>query len=59
MGRSEKGTLEWRYPFSEGHLFILNLRAGADGFHLSVDGRHISSFPYSVSIHPSIHPIVM
>jgi hypothetical protein len=54
MGRSEKGTLEWRYPFSEGHLFILNLRAGADGFHLSVDGRHISSFPYAVSIHPIV-----
>jgi hypothetical protein len=46
MGTSGKDNLDWEYPFAEGRLFILNLRAGIEGFHLTVDGRHVSSFPY-------------
>ncbi|KAK9936859.1 hypothetical protein M0R45_013681 [Rubus argutus] len=30
----------------EGRLFILTIRAGVDGFHISVGGRHVTSFPY-------------
>uniref|UniRef100_M4D7G3 Galectin domain-containing protein n=1 Tax=Brassica campestris TaxID=3711 RepID=M4D7G3_BRACM len=29
-----------------GKLFVLTLRAGMEGYHISVDGRHITSFPY-------------
>lgn len=46
MSRSDKETLEWEYPLSEGRLFVLTIRAGLEGFHLTIDGRHISSFPY-------------
>lgn len=38
-----------RYPFKEGKLFSLTLTAGSEGYHVAVDGRHVSSFPY----HPS------
>lgn len=46
VGRSDKETLEWEYPLSEGRQFVLTIRAGVEGFHVTVDGRHISSFPY-------------
>ncbi|EFJ23513.1 beta-1,3-galactosyltransferase-like protein [Selaginella moellendorffii] len=42
----EKGGLDWRYPFAEERLFVLTIRAGWEGYHVSVDGRHITSFPY-------------
>ncbi|KAJ0253249.1 Hydroxyproline O-galactosyltransferase GALT4 [Hirschfeldia incana] len=46
MGRRKKLTHDWSYPFEEGKLFVLTLRAGMEGYHISVDGRHITSFPY-------------
>ncbi|CAF1976701.1 unnamed protein product [Brassica oleracea var. botrytis] len=46
MGRRKKMTHDWPYPFGEGKLFVLTLRAGMEGYHISVDGRHITSFPY-------------
>ncbi|KAJ4889717.1 hypothetical protein Rs2_29465 [Raphanus sativus] len=46
MGRRKKLTHDWAYPFEEGKLFVLTLRAGMEGYHISVDGRHITSFPY-------------
>lgn len=46
IGRKKKVALDWPYPFSEGRLFILTLRAGLEGYHINVDGRHITSFPY-------------
>lgn len=46
VGHSDKETLEWEYPLSEGREFVLTIRAGVEGFHLTIDGRHISSFPY-------------
>ncbi|MBA0630810.1 hypothetical protein Godav_002871 [Gossypium davidsonii] len=46
IGRKKKVTLDWQYPFAEGKLFVLTLRAGLEGYHVSVDGRHITSFPY-------------
>jgi hypothetical protein len=46
MGRKHKITLDWPYPFTEGRLFVLTLTAGLEGYHVSVDGKHVTSFPY-------------
>lgn len=46
IGREQKPEVTWPFPFVEGGLFILTLRAGVDGYHINVGGRHISSFPY-------------
>ncbi|GLU22616.1 hypothetical protein SLE2022_386780 [Rubroshorea leprosula] len=46
IGRKQKPEVTWPFPFAEGRLFILTLRAGVDGFHINVGGRHITSFPY-------------
>lgn len=46
MGRPKKVPLNWPFPFVEDKLFILTLYAGLEGFHVNVDGRHVSSFPY-------------
>ena len=46
MGRPKKVNLNWPFPFAEDKLFILTLYAGLEGFHVNVDGRHVSSFPY-------------
>jgi hydroxyproline O-galactosyltransferase 2/3/4/5/6 len=34
------------YPSVEGQLFVLTLSAGLEGYPVSVDGRHVTSFPY-------------
>lgn len=46
IGREQKPDVVWPFPFIEGKLFILTIRAGLDGYHISVGGRHISSFLY-------------
>ncbi|PSR89625.1 Hydroxyproline O-galactosyltransferase [Actinidia chinensis var. chinensis] len=46
IGERKKETADWPYPFSEGKLFVLTLRAGMEGYHVSVDGRHVASFPH-------------
>lgn len=46
IGRTKKVTFDWPYPFAEGKLFVLTLSAGLEGYHVNVDGRHITSFPY-------------
>lgn len=46
IGRTKKVTIEWPYPFVEGRLFVLTLSAGFEGYHVSVDARHVTSFPY-------------
>ncbi|CAN6549083.1 unnamed protein product [Malus baccata var. baccata] len=46
IGRTKKVTIDWPYPFAEGKLFILTVSAGLEGFHINVDGRHVTSFPY-------------
>ncbi|KAK7362101.1 hypothetical protein VNO77_04201 [Canavalia gladiata] len=45
IGRT-KVTIDWPYPFVEGRLFVLTVSAGLEGYHVSVDGRHVTSFPY-------------
>ncbi|KAG5515895.1 hypothetical protein RHGRI_036813 [Rhododendron griersonianum] len=46
IGRSQKPEVTWPFPFVEGRLFVLSVRAGIDGFHINVGGRHVTSFPY-------------
>ncbi|KAF7838399.1 hydroxyproline O-galactosyltransferase GALT6 [Senna tora] len=46
IGRTRKVTVDWPFPFAEGKLFVLTLRAGLEGYHVSVDGRHVTSFSY-------------
>lgn len=46
IGRAEKTTADWKYPFAEEQTFVLTIRAGYEGYQVTVDGRHITSFPY-------------
>ncbi|KAK1363359.1 hydroxyproline O-galactosyltransferase GALT6-like [Heracleum sosnowskyi] len=46
IGRTKKVTVDWPYPFAEERLFVLTLSAGLEGYHVNVDGRHVTSFPY-------------
>ncbi|KAB2624624.1 beta-1,3-galactosyltransferase 19 [Pyrus ussuriensis x Pyrus communis] len=46
IGRTKKVTIDWPYPFAEGKLFVLTVSAGLEGFHINVDGRHVTAFPY-------------
>lgn len=46
MGLTEKPSMDWRYPFVENQSFVFTIRAGWEGYHMSVDGRHIASSVY-------------
>ncbi|KAL3654164.1 hypothetical protein CASFOL_003845 [Castilleja foliolosa] len=46
IGKTKTVTLDWPFPFAENKLFVLTLIAGLEGYHINVDNRHISSFPY-------------
>lgn len=46
IGRTQKVTFDWPFAFVEDKLFVLTLSAGLEGYHINVDGRHITSFPY-------------
>ncbi|KAK4747300.1 hypothetical protein SAY87_026337 [Trapa incisa] len=46
VGKTKKVTVDWPYPFSEGKLFVMTLGAGLEGYHVNVDGKHVTSFPY-------------
>uniref|UniRef100_A0A7N0TXJ4 Galectin domain-containing protein n=1 Tax=Kalanchoe fedtschenkoi TaxID=63787 RepID=A0A7N0TXJ4_KALFE len=46
LSRTKKVMVDWPFPFVEDKLFVLTLSAGFEGYHLNVDGRHITSFPY-------------
>ncbi|KAF6151426.1 hypothetical protein GIB67_020650 [Kingdonia uniflora] len=46
IGRTKKVTVDWPFPFAEEKLFVLTLSAGLEGYHVNVDGRHVTSFPY-------------
>ena len=50
IGREQKPEVTWPFPFVEGRLFILTIRAGIEGYHISVGGRHVTSFPYRTVI---------
>ncbi|XP_042034794.1 hydroxyproline O-galactosyltransferase GALT6-like [Salvia splendens] len=34
------------FPFAKEKLFVLTIKAGLQGFHVNVDGKHVTSFPY-------------
>ncbi|XP_051125786.1 hydroxyproline O-galactosyltransferase GALT2 [Andrographis paniculata] len=46
IGRAKKPEITWPFPFQEGRMFVLTIRAGVDGFHVIVGGHHVTSFPY-------------
>ncbi|XP_058098703.1 hydroxyproline O-galactosyltransferase GALT2-like isoform X2 [Magnolia sinica] len=46
IGRAKKPEMTWPFPFAEGRLFILTIRAGVEGYHINVGGRHVTSFAY-------------
>lgn len=46
IGGTKKVTVDWPYPFAESRLFVLTISAGFEGYHINVDGRHVTSFPY-------------
>ncbi|KAK2965924.1 hypothetical protein RJ640_005340 [Escallonia rubra] len=48
IGRTKKVNVDWPYPFAEEKLFVLTLSAGFEGYHVNVDGRHVTSFPYHI-----------
>lgn len=46
IGRRKRVKVEWPFPFVEEKLFVLTLSAGLEGYHINVDGKHVTSFPY-------------
>ncbi|XP_058076946.1 hydroxyproline O-galactosyltransferase GALT3-like isoform X2 [Magnolia sinica] len=40
------GHISYSFPFVEGHPFTATLWVGVDGFHMTVNGRHETSFAY-------------
>ncbi|KAL1216711.1 Hydroxyproline O-galactosyltransferase GALT5 [Cardamine amara subsp. amara] len=46
IGRRKRVKVEWPFPFVEEKLFVLTLSAGLEGYHVNVDGKHVTSFPY-------------
>ncbi|KAJ8559891.1 hypothetical protein K7X08_003949 [Anisodus acutangulus] len=48
VGRKKKVDFDWPFPFSEDRLFVLTLSSGLEGYHVNVDGRHVTSFPYRI-----------
>ncbi|KAL3513233.1 hypothetical protein ACH5RR_025950 [Cinchona calisaya] len=46
IGRTKKVSIDWPFPFVEDKLFVLTLSAALEGYHVNVDGRHVTSFPY-------------
>ncbi|XP_060196198.1 hydroxyproline O-galactosyltransferase GALT6-like [Lycium barbarum] len=48
VGRKKVVDFDWPFPFSEDRLFVLTLSAGLEGYHVNVDGRHVTSFPYRI-----------
>ncbi|KAL6637638.1 hypothetical protein ACP70R_025210 [Stipagrostis hirtigluma subsp. patula] len=47
-GQKNKILIDWPYPFVEDKLFVLTLSAGLEGYHVHVDGKHVTSFPYRI-----------
>ncbi|KAK6928184.1 Galectin, carbohydrate recognition domain [Dillenia turbinata] len=40
------------FPFKQGYLSVMTLRVGEEGFHTTVDGKHVTSFAYRESLEP-------
>ncbi|KAL6893875.1 hypothetical protein ACP4OV_007973 [Aristida adscensionis] len=46
IGRLNKVSSDRPYPFAEGKQFVLTITAGLEGYHVNVDGQHVTSFAY-------------
>lgn len=44
-GLNQRSTNVW-FPFVEGFPFVATISAGWDGYHVSVNGKHITAFKY-------------
>lgn len=40
------------FPIAEGFPFVATISVGWDGFHVSINGKHVSSFKYRQSLEP-------
>ncbi|GMI99237.1 galactosyltransferase1 [Hibiscus trionum] len=40
------------FPFKLGYLSVMTLRVGEEGFHMTIDGKHITSFAYRQGLEP-------
>ncbi|XP_077243815.1 galactosyltransferase family protein isoform X2 [Tasmannia lanceolata] len=58
IGRANKPEMAWPFPFAEGRLFVLTLRAGVEGYHINVGGRHVTSFPYRTSPRKEVNAVL-
>ncbi|XVF58280.1 hypothetical protein PTKIN_Ptkin07bG0052300 [Pterospermum kingtungense] len=47
-----KTSSEPYFPFKLGYLSVMTLRVGEEGFQMSVDGKHITSFAYREGLEP-------
>lgn len=57
IGRAKKPEVTWPFPFREGRMFVLTIRAGVDGYHINAGGRHVTSFPYRMVLAVFTHTI--
>ncbi|KAK9725354.1 hypothetical protein RND81_05G138100 [Saponaria officinalis] len=48
----EHGHVRENFPFMEGNLFSATLWTGLEGFHMTVNGRHETSFKYKENLEP-------
>ncbi|KAL9240758.1 hypothetical protein vseg_014941 [Gypsophila vaccaria] len=48
----EHGHVTDNFPFMEGNLFSASLWTGLEGFHMTVNGRHETSFKYKENLEP-------
>lgn len=49
-GLKQGGKPSTYFPFRQGYLAITTLRIGLEGIHMTVDGKHITSFAYRAVI---------
>ncbi|KAG8071185.1 hypothetical protein GUJ93_ZPchr0006g41863 [Zizania palustris] len=52
LNAKEGGNPSTYFPFKQGHLAISTLRIGLEGIHMTVDGKHITSFAYRAGLEP-------
>ena len=45
-GAKQGGKSGTYFPFKKGYLAIATLRIGLEGIHMTVDGKHITSFAH-------------
>ncbi|KAL5700715.1 hypothetical protein ACHQM5_026128 [Ranunculus cassubicifolius] len=49
---SGSNHINFNFPFTDGNLFTSTLWVGLEGFHMTVNGRHETSFPYRKKLEP-------